>query len=1037
MKRGFPFIVIFLLILFFSSVYSKITENRNSRITEIALDLNDGILEEKNSLTSGIISLPSSINFGNRRVQSTNLKYLRIENQGSAPIIISSWLTTKQDYYVETAFPITIPAGSFRNIKVWFRPNSVGVISDTLILINNSSNMPEAKVLCTGVGEIQNLPLGQPIWTHTIPNHPISNTFRTVKGVRAINDINNDGKVDVIVCTENYWTVALNGNSSGTNDTLWSFNTFISNSSAGSIGSAGDYSYQKALSIASDLNNDGFNDVVIGTGGGNETVYAINGKTGAMLWKFGTDHPDSFSLGDMTGVDATTDFNGDGVPDVIAASSATQTGGVGGRRTVYLFNGVNGQIIWQYLINGFTHGVTAIRDVNDDNIPDVIATVGEPQHKFVALSGANGSLLWSFSVPSSTGGAKEVIRFPISSTQEDVIAGAFWGPVYRLRGTNGGLVWQISTGNSAPTQLKVLPDVTGDGIPEIAMSLLGSGGGGRCINGATGEIIWSKSTGNTMGVDVIPDLNGDGSYDVVFAVQNQGALIVNGSNGNDLALYSFGGTTQAREVAIVPDVDDNGSTEVIVGSNLGNVALISGGIVITRTLQLTSPNGGEIWYRGQTRQIRWTSTNVNNVKIELSTNNGSSWIIIKSSIPAAAGLYEWQVGDFPSEQCRIKISSVEEPSLFDISDGTFSIRSQLCVNFSVQENWNLVSVPVLKSNMSRTELFPSSISSAYSFDQSIGYYSIDTLQNGKGYWLKFPQLQPFTMCGLPVENKIVQVRSGWNLIGGFDSDLSVSAITTQPPNILQSNFFGYNNGYFIASSIDRGKGYWIKVSQDGNLIFPNVLSKESEKRPIFDFSDLGLILISDNSNNHAKLYLSDKPKLENYELPPLPPKNIFDVRFEKDRFIASINEENTIFIQGASYPVKIKSSKYNLILEDASGTVAKNLSANEEFVIDDSQINLLKVKVVHSMSENITLYQNYPNPFNPNTKIMFELPEKSYVKIVVYNTLGEEVSVLVNGELSAGKHSINFNASGLAEGVYLYKLIAGDFVDVKKMMVLK
>ena len=155
----------------------------------------------RGTYSSGIISLPTSINFGTKRISSTNLRYLRIDNQGTSPIIISGWTSSKPDYYVETSLPVTIPPNGFVNIKVWFKPNIIGAISDTLILFNNSSNMPQAKVFCTGIGELQNIPLGQPLWVHTIPNHPVSNTFRTVKGVRAINDINNDGKADVIVCT--------------------------------------------------------------------------------------------------------------------------------------------------------------------------------------------------------------------------------------------------------------------------------------------------------------------------------------------------------------------------------------------------------------------------------------------------------------------------------------------------------------------------------------------------------------------------------------------------------------------------------------------------------------------------------------------------------------------------------------------------------------------------------------------------------------------------------------------------------------------
>lgn len=989
--------------------------------------------------SSGVINLPSNMDFGSRRVGSTFFKYLKIENLSSQPLQITSWSTLTQNFYLEPdVFPTTIPGNSHKNVRVWFKPLSSGMFSDTLKIINNSTNAPEAKVFLSGNSEIQELPLGQAIWSYTIPNHPISNTFRSVKGLRAINDMTGDGKPDLIVCTENYWTVALNGNSSGSNDTLWSFNTFISNSSAGSIGTTGDYSYQKALSIASDLNGDGYQDVVIGTGGGNESVYALNGKTGQLLWKFGTDHPDSFALGDITGVDASTDFNGDGVPDVLAAASASQTGGVAGRRSVYLFNGTNGQIIWQSFVGGFTHGITAISDINNDNIPDVVTTVGEPIYQFIALSGLNGYPIWNFSVASGTGGAKEVLVFPVPGQKPDVIAGAFWGPVYRLKGTTGTALWTYSTGGGAPTQMKILRDVTGDGVNEVVISILA--GGAACVNGATGEQLWFKSTGNTMGIDVVPDLNGDGSDDVVFAVQSQGALIVNGSNGNDLALYSFGGSTQAREVALLPDIDNNGSYEIAVGSNLANVALVSGGLnAMVSSIQVNSPNGGEIWYIGQSKQITWTSNNITNVKIELSTNNGGEWTSIVASTPAQSGVYEWIVSGSPSNQCRIRISSVENPSVFDLSNDIFTIRSELCVSFDVNQQWNLVSVPVSKNNMAKTGLFPNAVSSAFGFDQSLGYISFDTLRNGVGYWLKFPASQQITICGLPVETKIVSVKQGWNIIGGFDTDIDVSSLTTIPPNILQSFFFGYQNGYFPTNSIQKGKGYWIKVSENGKIIFQQSMKNANSNLNSFDkfIENASELIIKDNSNQIGKLYLTGNKFNEFSQLPPLPPSEVFDVRFLSDRFMENLNQENYVRIQGADYPIRLKSTNPNLLIEFPDGS-QHILDAEKELVIDDKNVTLFKLKILN-IPDKTELYQNYPNPFNPFTKIRYSLKESGLVTIKIYDVLGREIATILNEEKESGNHELEFNATryGLSSGIYFYEMRSGSYVGIKKFILTK
>ncbi len=84
-----------------------------------------------------------------------------------------------------------------------------------------------------------------------------------------------------------------------------------------------------------------------------------------------------------------------------------------------------------------------------------------------------------------------------------------------------------------------------------------------------------------------------------------------------------------------------------------------------------------------------------------------------------------------------------------------------------------------------------------------------------------------------------------------------------------------------------------------------------------------------------------------------------------------------------------------------------------------------------------SLSQNYPNPFNPTTTINFALPKAGDVSLVVYDILGRKVAELVNGNLAAGYHTINFNASNFASGVYFYRLQAGNFVSVKKLMLLK
>ena len=92
---------------------------------------------------------------------------------------------------------------------------------------------------------------------------------------------------------------------------------------------------------------------------------------------------------------------------------------------------------------------------------------------------------------------------------------------------------------------------------------------------------------------------------------------------------------------------------------------------------------------------------------------------------------------------------------------------------------------------------------------------------------------------------------------------------------------------------------------------------------------------------------------------------------------------------------------------------------------------------ITGLPAEFALSQNYPNPFNPETVIEFALPQSEAVSLVVYNLHGEEVALLFGGTMPAGVHKVSWDASSVASGVYLYMLQAGEFVETKKMLLLK
>ena len=121
---------------------------------------------------------------------------------------------------------------------------------------------------------------------------------------------------------------------------------------------------------------------------------------------------------------------------------------------------------------------------------------------------------------------------------------------------------------------------------------------------------------------------------------------------------------------------------------------------------------------------------------------------------------------------------------------------------------------------------------------------------------------------------------------------------------------------------------------------------------------------------------------------------------------------------------------YAYRLKAFTGIVESNYSNEFEIVI-------VSINSEIEIPNKFELFQNYPNPFNPSTQISYQLPENSFVNLVVYNIIGQKVAELVNQEKTSGKYSVKFDASNLPSGVYIYKLQAGEFSSVKKMLLTK
>lgn len=146
------------------------------------------------------------------------------------------------------------------------------------------------------------------------------------------------------------------------------------------------------------------------------------------------------------------------------------------------------------------------------------------------------------------------------------------------------------------------------------------------------------------------------------------------------------------------------------------------------------------------------------------------------------------------------------------------------------------------------------------------------------------------------------------------------------------------------------------------------------------------------------------------------------------------NEQKIAFIKGVGTTTEKQNYSYS-DLDLNNGIFTYSL-----YQIDFDGTRSLVAKIeteVNFMPNEFSLSQNYPNPFNPNTNISFSLPKASNVKITVYNAIGKEISVLVNGNYEAGLHTISWNANNISSGMYFYKMEAGNFTATKKLVLMK
>jgi len=371
--------------------------------------------------------------------------------------------------------------------------------------------------------------------------------------------------------------------------------------------------------------------------------------------------------------------------------------------------------------------------------------------------------------------------------------------------------------------------------------------------------------------------------------------------------------------------------------------------------------------------------------------------------------------------------------------------------------WNLVSLPVRPSLSDYKVIWPNAPSSPIKY--SISYYQPETDPSvGYGYFLRFPNPDTTIISGLLVKRIAsdvypVRLYEGWNTIGSLSVPVGVDRISYDPaatgltPPSALSGIYGYSTdrGYREVSEIKPGMGYWVKLSGQGyyNVVAPVTKSSAPEVGNEEVKSVSARITLRDAAERENTLFATEgrvQVSGDRFELPPVPPSvDLFDVRFSNNGYVTS-TENPIVRFSGVDYPVTINVSNstngYTVVDAQTGIVVGEIAKGNGRVVVSDERITSLRLLSNKNTSSDYS-FDAVPNPVSTKSTVSFAVPETQVVTIGLFNAMGQQIRTLVNGVVTKGESTVELDASDLATGTYLVKIVANDFVSTKKINVIR
>lgn len=470
------------------------------------------------------------------------------------------------------------------------------------------------------------------------------------------------------------------------------------------------------------------------------------------------------------------------------------------------------------------------------------------------------------------------------------------------------------------------------------------------------------------------------------------------------------------------------------------------------SIELQTPNGGEIWEVFTNNVTRWRSINVSSLKIELSIDNGGSWSLITPGWGGGVSSFNYYVPNTPSEQCLVKLTNLSDPNTYDLSDGNFTIYNP---NFKVlQPNGGETLIIGENYDIQWLSVGSDSLDIYYSLNNGMDWNLIAAsypAQAGSYSWLvPGPVLQqnlikivdsqdplvkdvsdaPFKMDSSYTDYFPLEVGNTWY----FARSCTLCPTTYSAMVVVKDTLMSDGQVWAQIDYFDRdASGNWIQNPQHTRYY-------RQEATEVFQYPDTKILDFDWSAGStfqwNAPVWLGQVQwPAGNYEVIQIQT----GIRFGRPVRILWIERSIYIYFVIADY--------FGFLVLYCN---AIPLGNNELISLIGCVINgipygdlLTGIKpVITALPETVLLWQNYPNPFNPTTTIVYQLPSASQVKLTVCNILGQEVITLVNARKLAGEHQVVWNGRdgrgrAAPSGVYIYTIQTEEFSQSRKMLLIR